>query len=154
MFGFYAILVKEHISRKMAPYWSSSLISMKEFTSNTWMKCGSNFSHYYSNFVTFWQIVYSHHTHVKGYSVSEKQNSASILIVRLPQRKSVHLTQRFPSTSATVFVMHTPTVYYMGQFSFIEKRKDRGNLKGEPVVAAILPSRMEVSYCTSGYFHS
>ena len=31
---------------------------------------------------------------------------------------------------------------------------NQGNLKGESVVAAILPSRMEVSYCTSGFFHS
>ena len=30
--------------------------------------------------------------------------------------------------------------------------KNQGNLKGESVVAAILPSRMEVSYCTSGFF--
>ena len=30
----------------------------------------------------------------------------------------------------------------------------QGNLKGESVVAAILPSRMEISYCTSGFFHS
>ena len=28
------------------------------------------------------------------------------------------------------------------------------NLKGESVVATILPSRMEVSYCTCGFFHS
>ena len=28
----------------------------------------------------------------------------------------------------------------------------QGNLKGESVVAAILPSRMKVSYCTSGFF--
>ena len=28
------------------------------------------------------------------------------------------------------------------------------NLKGKSVVAAILPSRMEVSYCTSGFFRS
>ena len=27
-----------------------------------------------------------------------------------------------------------------------------GNLKGESVVVAILPSCMEVSYCTSGFF--
>ena len=31
-------------------------------------------------------------------------------------------------------------------------RKNQGNLKGESVVAAILPPRMEVSYCTSGFF--
>ena len=30
----------------------------------------------------------------------------------------------------------------------------QGNLKGESVVAAILPSCMEMSYCTSGFFHS
>ena len=30
----------------------------------------------------------------------------------------------------------------------------QGNLKGESVVVAILPSRMEVSYCTSVFFHS
>ena len=30
----------------------------------------------------------------------------------------------------------------------------QGNLKGESVVVAILPSCMEVSYCTSGFFHS
>ena len=35
----------------------------------------------------------------------------------------------------------------MGVLCFIQ-----GNLKGESVVAAILPSRMEVSYCTSGFF--
>ena len=28
------------------------------------------------------------------------------------------------------------------------------NLKGESVVAAILPSRMEGSYCTDGFFRS
>ena len=31
---------------------------------------------------------------------------------------------------------------------------NQGNLKGESVVAAILPSRMEVGYCTFGFFHS
>ena len=31
---------------------------------------------------------------------------------------------------------------------------DQGNLKGESVLAAILPSHMEVSYCTSGFFRS
>ena len=30
----------------------------------------------------------------------------------------------------------------------------QGNLKGESVVAGILPSHMEESYCTSGFFHS
>ena len=30
----------------------------------------------------------------------------------------------------------------------------QGNLKGESVVAAILLSRMEASYCTSGFFRS
>ena len=30
----------------------------------------------------------------------------------------------------------------------------QGNLKGESVVVAILPSCMEVSYCTSGFFRS
>ena len=30
----------------------------------------------------------------------------------------------------------------------------QGNLKGEPVMAAILMSRMEVNYCTSKFFHS
>ena len=30
----------------------------------------------------------------------------------------------------------------------------QGNLKGESVVAAILPSRMEVRYCTSGFVRS
>ena len=30
----------------------------------------------------------------------------------------------------------------------------QGNLKGRFVVLAILPSRMEVSYYTSGFFHS
>ena len=30
----------------------------------------------------------------------------------------------------------------------------QGNLKGESVVAAILPSLMEVSYCTAGFFRS
>ena len=34
------------------------------------------------------------------------------------------------------------------------KRAIQGNLKGESVVAAILPSRMETSYCTSGFFCS
>ena len=29
---------------------------------------------------------------------------------------------------------------------------NQGNFKGESVVAAILPSRMEVSYCTSRFF--
>ena len=28
----------------------------------------------------------------------------------------------------------------------------QGNLEGESVVSAILPSRMEVRYCTSGFF--
>ena len=32
--------------------------------------------------------------------------------------------------------------------------KNQGNLKGESVVAAILPSCMEASYCTSGFFRS
>ena len=32
--------------------------------------------------------------------------------------------------------------------------KRQGNFKGELVVAAILPSRMEVSYCTYGFFRS
>ena len=32
--------------------------------------------------------------------------------------------------------------------------KTQGNLKGESVVAAILPSRMVVHYCTSGFFRS
>ena len=31
---------------------------------------------------------------------------------------------------------------------------NHGNLKGESVVAAILPSHMEVSYYTFGFFHS
>ena len=31
---------------------------------------------------------------------------------------------------------------------------DQGNLKGESAVVAILPSRMEVSYCTSGFVRS
>ena len=31
-------------------------------------------------------------------------------------------------------------------------RKFQGSLKGESVVAAILSSRMEQSYCTSGFF--
>ena len=35
-----------------------------------------------------------------------------------------------------------------------ENPSDQGNLKGESVVAAILPSRMEVSYCTSRFFRS
>ena len=30
----------------------------------------------------------------------------------------------------------------------------QGNLIGESVVAAILPSRMAASYCTSGFFSS
>ena len=30
----------------------------------------------------------------------------------------------------------------------------QGNLKGESVVSAILPLRMEVSYCTSRFFRS
>ena len=32
--------------------------------------------------------------------------------------------------------------------------KYQGNLKGESVVATILLSCMEVSYCTSGFFRS
>ena len=34
----------------------------------------------------------------------------------------------------------------------LEVRMYQGNLKGESVVVAILPSHMEVSYCTSGFF--
>ena len=36
----------------------------------------------------------------------------------------------------------------------IDITTNQGNLKGESVVAAILPSRMEVSYCTSRFFRS
>ena len=35
-----------------------------------------------------------------------------------------------------------------------EEGKNQGNLKGEFVVAAILPSRMEVTYYTSGFVRS
>ena len=37
-------------------------------------------------------------------------------------------------------------------FFNMELTNFQGNLKKESVSAAILPSRMEVSYCTSGYF--
>ena len=40
-------------------------------------------------------------------------------------------------------------------FAFVDKHYGiQGNLKGESVVVAILLSRMEVSYCTSGFFCS
>ena len=36
----------------------------------------------------------------------------------------------------------------------LQVRIFQGNLKGESVLAAILPSHVEVSYCTCGFFHS
>ena len=38
--------------------------------------------------------------------------------------------------------------------STVKVGENQGNLKGESVVTAILPSRMEVSYGTSGFFRS
>ena len=38
-------------------------------------------------------------------------------------------------------------------YKFVDEIVPR-KFKGESVVAAILVSCMEVSYCTSGYFHS
>ena len=40
-------------------------------------------------------------------------------------------------------------VLHLQMISYIQ-----GNLKGESVVAAILPSRMDASYCTTGFFRS
>ena len=46
-------------------------------------------------------------------------------------------------------------IIYLSKFSpFLQICTQHGNSKGESVVAAILLSRMEVNYCTSGYFHS
>ena len=36
----------------------------------------------------------------------------------------------------------------------LQKGSNQGNLKEESVVAAILSSRMEASYCTTGFFRS
>ena len=36
----------------------------------------------------------------------------------------------------------------------IHMQINQGNLRGESVVAAILPSRMEVRYCISAFFHA
>ena len=50
-------------------------------------------------------------------------------------------------------------IYDMGKKKLLRKCEnkvslDQGNLKGESVVAAILLSHMQVSYCTSGFFGS
>ena len=38
-------------------------------------------------------------------------------------------------------------------FLFFFCMMNQGNLKGELAMVAILLSRMEVNYCTSGFFH-
>ena len=40
----------------------------------------------------------------------------------------------------------------VGIYNYLQMRTYQGNLKGESVVAAILSSSMEASYCTSGFF--
>ena len=44
------------------------------------------------------------------------------------------------------------TGYTLGGWGSDKLWDNQGNLNGESVVAAILPSRMDVSYCTSGFF--
>ena len=46
--------------------------------------------------------------------------------------------------------MQVPSIHQV----YNGKKCTQGNLKGDSVVAAILPSRMEVSYCTAGFFFS
>ena len=43
-------------------------------------------------------------------------------------------------------------MYRDSKSAFLQVTLDQGNLKGESVVVAILPSRMEVSYCSSAFF--